>query len=78
MHYKCADCGATYDGDLRQNWGRTKETSGYGPQMVCINVTPTGPGGAGEVCRGALAIVADDSTRAAEGRVTSTPLGSSN
>jgi len=61
---ECANCGTQYPGDLAKQWGRTKETTGYGAQMCCVALVPNGlkaPDGseAQEVCRGTLGALAD-------------------
>lgn len=54
--YTCARCGEKYSKDVVEQWGRTKETSGYGPQPKCVELVdrPGTPEGTLEVCGGQL------------------------
>lgn len=66
MKLECANCGTQYPGDLAKKWGKTQETNGYGPQMVCIALVPNGQPPVGgqeprEVCRGLLGAITDES-----------------
>lgn len=80
MKLECADCGALYPGDFKQHWGKTQETTGYGPVVKCVALVPSEAAKAAadreqrkvnpavdphEVCGGTLGAVADDPSDAA-------------
>lgn len=37
---ECVSCGAQYAPNLRDQWGKTKETSGYGSLVRCVALVP--------------------------------------
>lgn len=63
--YRCArrQCRTLWSENHVEEWGRTRESQGYGPQPVCTNLLDNDRGDKG-VCRGQLiAIETDDETR---------------
>lgn len=50
----CTACGAQYTQEHLAQWGRSVESSGYGPHPVCVELVKD-PLGSNAVCRGALA-----------------------
>jgi len=64
MKLECSECGAQYPGDLKSLWGKTAETNGYGPNVVCTALVPDALGSR-QVCRGALGAIPEDATDAA-------------
>lgn len=53
MSLKCNRCGKVWPDELGEQWG-SGESSGYGPEPVCVNVVQDKRTGAGAVCRGGL------------------------
>lgn len=50
----CTACGAQYPQEYLAAWGRSTETTGYGPTPCCTELVKD-PLGSDAVCRGALA-----------------------
>ena len=67
MHYLCHRSKAVFPADIVDQWGRTRETIGYGPSPVSVALIPNeyaakAPDGSTplQVCRGGLTAVEDD------------------
>ena len=74
---ECASCGTQYPADLKKQWGKTKETAGYGPTICCTALVPQSGNpddtdGPREVCLGVLGAI--DATAPAK-LVTLNPIG---
>lgn len=61
---ECANCGTQWPATLKKSWGKTKETNGYGPTMMCVALVvaegaPLAPNDEvpHEVCGGTLAAI---------------------
>lgn len=55
---ECSKCKAEWPDELQESWGATQETTGYGPQLVCVAIVPA-RNGDDQVCRGLLRAAAD-------------------
>lgn len=63
---ECTRCGAQQGDESRKDWGKTKETVGYGRNHVCVELVPNGlyasnGEAALEVCGGTLLIAEKES-----------------
>lgn len=38
MHMRCEKCGAVYQHEILTQWGKLKETDGYGPRAACVQL----------------------------------------
>lgn len=56
---RCVDCGAVWPDEVSKDWGRHKETNGYGPRPRCVALVPVRDrrDGAQQVCGGELAFI---------------------
>lgn len=55
----CSKCRKVHPIAVQNEWGAYPGTAGLGPEMVCPEVVPNARGDAGEVCRGALGLIAN-------------------
>lgn len=68
MHYVCSRCEAVHPKEHGSQWGKTKESDGYGPRAICTALVPNGVRSLDpqrgmiegmQVCGGDLALVAE-------------------
>lgn len=57
FEHVCSKCQAVQTPDEVKNWGRTPESSGYGPIPKCIRIVPDPITKAGAVCGGVLVLM---------------------
>lgn len=56
----CSKCSTVHPIDVQNAWGSYPPTIGLGPTVCCPSIITVRPDGAGEVCRGMLALVAGE------------------
>ena len=65
MSLRCRNCGAVWPDELEAEWGRNRESSGYGESPKCVKLVTDRRTNAGQLCAGRLM----DSTAAATEKV---------
>ena len=73
MLFQCSQCEALYGSAIEKDWGKTRETSGLGPQVKCPAIVLDENTRAGRVCGGTLGLVNETAARL-EAAIPLTPL----